>query len=109
MKHPKLFITIAVLISLAVGLVSGFCIGYYPRQQEINHYKCNFEYYRDKYLNECEIYEKIINIASNQQLDDYSKLYIIRSTYVQTGRSQEIENAIKLKKSLERNIQLNND
>jgi len=109
MEHPKLFIIIAVLISLAVGLASVFCLGYYPRQQEINHYECNFEYYRDKYLNECEIYEKIINVASNQQLDDSSKLYIIRSTYVQSGRSQEIENAIKLKKSLERNIQLNNE
>ena len=89
--------------SLLIGLIGGYCIGYFPMKKEVKKYEYNFEYYRDKYLNECEIYDNIIRVASRQQLDDNSKLYYIRSTYIQSGRSQEIDRAIKLKKSIERN------
>ena len=41
-------------------------------------------------------YDKIIEVASNQQFDDYSKLYYIRSTYTQPGRWHEIDKALKL-------------
>lgn len=103
MKHLKLSFALAIIVSLTIGFVGGYCIGFFPTQKKAELYQHNFEYYRNKYLNECEIYERIIDVASHQQIDDYSKLYYIRSTYVQAGRSQEIEQAIRLKKSLERN------
>ena len=102
MEHSKLSFALTVIISLTIGFASGYCIGFFPIQKESEIYQHNFEYYRDKYLNECEIYEKIIDVASRQQIDDFSKLYYIRSTYLKAGRSQEIEEAIRLKKSLER-------
>lgn len=100
MKHK---VVVVPILTLVVGFISGYCIGYFPMKKEVEHYEYNFEHYRDKYLNECEIYDNIIHVASHQQMDDYSKLYYIRSTYTQPGRYQEIERAIKLKKSLERN------
>lgn len=106
MKYIKTKFAIAVIASLAIGLACGYCICFFPMQKEIKNYENNFEYYRDKYLNECEIYDKIIEVASNQQFDDYSKLYYIRSTYTQPGRWHEIDKALKLKKSLERNKEL---
>ena len=103
MEHSKLSFALTVIISLTIGFASGYCIGFFPIQKESEIYQHNFEYYRDKYLTKCEIYEKIIHVACHQQIDDFFKLYYIRSTYTQVGRSQEIEQAIKLKKSLERN------
>lgn len=99
-RHRNLAIILATLV---VGLVGGYCIGYFPINKDVEHYKYNFEYYRDKYLKECEIYKDIIHVACHKQMDDYSKLYYIRSTYTQFGRSEEIESAIRLKKSIERN------
>lgn len=103
MKNVKAKLIITAISSLLIGLIGGYCIGYFPMKKEVKKYEYNFEYYRDKYLNECEIYDNIIRITSRQQLDDYSKLYYIRSTYTQPGRSQDIDRAIQLKKSIERN------
>lgn len=103
MKHLKTKFGLTIISSLLIGLIGGYCIGYFPMKKEVDNYEYNFEYYRDKYLDECEIYDNIIHVACHQQLDDYSKLYYIRSTYTQPGRSQEIERAVMLKKSIERN------
>lgn len=101
LSRQKYFATI--MATLVVGLVGGYYVGYLPTHKDVEQYKYNFEYYRDKYLKECEIYKDIIHVAGNKQIDDYSKLYYIRSTYTQFGRSEEIERAIRLKKSIERN------
>ena len=101
LSKQRYFVTI--MATLVIGLVGGYCIGYFPTHKDVEQYKYGFEYYRDKYLKECEIYQDIIHVACHMQMDDYSKLYYIRSTYSQIGRSSEIERAIKLKKSIERN------
>lgn len=103
MKHIKLKFSLSVIIALLLGIVSGYCIGYFPMKREVKDYEYSFEYYRDKYLNECEIYDDIMRVACHQEMNDYSKLYYIRSTYSQPGRWEEIQQAIKLKKSIERN------
>lgn len=103
MNLSKQKFLITLVATLVLGFVCGYCIGYFPTHKEVEHYEYNFEFYRDKYLKECEVYKDIIHVACDQQMDDYSKLYYIRSTYTQFGRSEEIERAIRLKKSIERN------
>lgn len=102
MKHVKLDIFLSAFFSLLLGAIGGYYIGYFPMKKEVEYREQCFEYYRDKYLDECEKYEKIMQIASSQQLDDDTKLIFIRATYT-PKRLDEINKAIKLKKSLERN------
>lgn len=98
-----------ILISLVIGFIIGGCLGYIPTkidnrklEKSVEYNKDNFIYYRDKYLDECEMYYRIIQVACNPQINDYSALYYIRSTYT-PYRLQEIDNAIKYKKAIERN------
>lgn len=72
-------------------------------KMEVENYEYNYENYRDKCLNEFEVYDNSIQVACHQVIDDYSKLYYICSTYTQPGRTQEIERDVKLKESIERN------
>lgn len=103
MKNVKAKLFLTAISSLLIGLIGGYSIGYFPMKKEVKNYEYNFEYYRDKYLKECEIYDDIIHVACHQEMNDYSKLYYIRRTYSRPGRWEEIQQAIKLKKSIERN------
>ena len=103
MKLSKQKYFISLVATLVFGLVGGYCIGYSLTHKEVENIEYNYKHYRDKYLQECEIYNEIINLACNQNIDDHSKLYYIRSTIFQGNRMEEIKKAIKQKKSIERN------
>lgn len=95
-----------ILVGLLVflfGVVSGWCIGYFPTQEEYETKEYSFIYYRNKYLKECEMYNYIQNVACDQTISDAYKLYLIRSTYTKDDHFRDIESALKLKRSLERN------
>ena len=85
-----------------LGVVLGWCVGYFPIQKQYEEKDFNFIYYRDKYVKEGEIYDYIQNVACDQTISDAYKLYLIRSTYTQDNHSQDINSALKLKRSLER-------
>ena len=49
------------------------------------------------------MYNYIQNVACDQTISDAYKLYLIRSTYTKDDHFRDIESALKLKRSLERN------
>lgn len=47
MKNVKAKLIITAISSLLIGLIGGYCIGYFPMKKEVKKYEYNFEYYRD--------------------------------------------------------------
>lgn len=96
-------IVVSMSLTFIAGLAFGWCIGYFPVKEDMESKEYSFKYYRDKYLKECEMYDYIQKVACDQTINDAYKLYLIRSTYTKDDHFRDIESALKLKRSLERN------
>lgn len=101
-KRVKTATIVSSIIFLVLGLGIGYCLSYFPMQKKYEDKDYSFKYYRDKYLDQCELYEDILDIAGSQSMNDYQKLYLIRSTY-NIDRMHELNGAKELKRKLERN------
>lgn len=95
----KILYTIVSLFAIILS----FHLGGSLQKKDTFFYRNKYIYYRDKYISECELYLKIIQLCEDGDMEDESKIRIIKGTYVIGSRMRDIDDAIKLKKSLERN------
>ena len=100
LKCKKLFPSVFILI---IGICFGYFASYIPFHKKIKNAESSIEYYRNRYLDECLLHLRVLDISCDKSLNDYDRLYLIRSSITKGTHLMEIENAERIKKQIERN------